>query len=295
MNKKSFRIQGMHCASCALIIEKKLSKLDGIKHARVNFATEKAEIDFDEKKTSIDVMNNEMGVLGYTIVSLEGNNSMGEMNGMDHGVHMNMTMKAGEKEKELLIQRNKAEFAMPLALFTFFLMMWDVGARTLSFIPNFPIPMGLFNIISMVIATIMMFWIGYPFLEGVTRFIRYRVANMDTLIGIGTLGAYVYSVVITLVPNIREFIRVPDYTYFDVVIVVIGFVVFGKYLETRSKQKTGEAIEKLLHLQAKTAIVIREGREIEVSVADVIVGDIIVVKPGGKIPVDGKIIEGSTS
>lgn len=295
MDKKSFYIKGMHCASCALIIEKKLSKLDGVKHTRVNFATEKAEIDFDIKKVSIDVMNSEIETLGYKIISPEENNFIGGMNSMDHGVHMNMTMKADEKEKEFLMQRNKAEFSMPIALFTFFLMMWDIGARTLSFVPNFPIPMELFNIISMVIATIMMFWIGAPFIEGVTRFVRYRVANMDTLIGIGTLGAYIYSVVITLIPNIREFIRVPDYTYFDVVIVVIGFVVFGKYLETRSKQKTGEAIEKLLHLQAKTAMVVRDGKEIEVSVADVMVGDIIVVKPGGKIPVDGKIIEGNTS
>lgn len=295
MDKKSFYIQGMHCASCALIIEKKLSKLDGVKHARVNFATEKAEIDFDIKKMSIDVMNNEIEMFGYKIISPEGNGSSGGTNDMDHSMHMNITMDASEKEKELLTQKNKAEFSMPIALFTFFLMMWDIGARTLSFVPNFPIPMQLFNIISMVIATIMMFWIGAPFIEGVTRFIRYRVANMDTLVGIGTLSAYIYSAVIVLMPNIREFIRIPEYTYFDVVIVVIGFVVFGKYLETRSKQKTGEAIERLLHLQAKTAIVVRDGKEIEISIVDVMVGDIIVVRPGGKIPVDGKIIEGNTS
>jgi Cu2+-exporting ATPase/Cu+-exporting ATPase len=118
---------------------------------------------------------------------------------------------------------------------------------------------------------------------------------MDTLIGIGTISAYLYSTIIVLLPQIRDFIQVPDYTYFDVVIVVIGFVTFGKYLEANSKKRTGDAIEKLLNLQAKTALVFREGKEIEISIDEVLVGDIVIVKPGSKIPVDGKIIEGKSS
>jgi Cu2+-exporting ATPase/Cu+-exporting ATPase len=155
-------------------------------------------------------------------------------------------------------------------------------------------PMQLFNIILMVLATIFLFWIGKPYLNGVVRFVRFKVANMDTLIGLGTLVAYLYSTIITLLPPVRDLLRVPEYTYFDVTIVVIGFITFGKYLEMRSKKKTGDAIEKLLNLQAKTALVIREGKEKEISINEVIHGDLIIVKPGAKIPVDGVVTEGSS-
>ncbi|MBP9728479.1 MAG: cadmium-translocating P-type ATPase, partial [Candidatus Moranbacteria bacterium] len=171
----------------------------------------------------------------------------------------------------------------------------DIAGKTLPFVPNLPLPMELFNVIALALSTAVMFWIGRPFIDGVTRFLRYRVANMDTLIGIGTLTAYLYSAVITLLPQVRERFQLPEYTYFDVVIVVIGFVTLGKYLEARSKEKTGEAIEKLLNLQAKTALVRRDGQDREVPMSEVVVGDVVIVKPGGKIPVDGIILTGNTS
>lgn len=118
---------------------------------------------------------------------------------------------------------------------------------------------------------------------------------MYTLIGIGTLTAFIYSTIVTLFTEIREVLNLPEHVYFDVTIVVIGFVYLGKYLETRSKLQTSEAIEKLLSLQAKTAIVERDGKEIEIKIEEVIVGDIIIVKPGSKIAVDGEIIEGSSA
>jgi Cu2+-exporting ATPase/Cu+-exporting ATPase len=173
-------------------------------------------------------------------------------------------------------------------------MMWDILARTTAWMPSLPIPMALFNTISMVMATVALFWVGKPYLLGVTRFIRHRVANMDTLIGLGTLVAYTYSILITLLPSLGTLLRVPEYTYFDVTIVVIGFITLGKYLEARSKKKTGDAIEKLLNLQAKTALVIRNGKEVEVKIDEVIHGDRIIIKPGSKIPVDGLVLEGSS-
>lgn len=296
MTTKTFTVNGMHCASCSAIITKKLSKLDGVGEVTVNFATEKAKINFDSEKVNLDVMNNEIAKLGYTMSS--SNEMMDpdmDMKGMDHSEHLGISASKDTKEKELEEQKNKTQFVLPIALFIFVAMMWDIGARTFSFVPNFPIPMGLFNTISMLLATVVMFWIGKPFINGVVNFLKYRVANMDTLIGIGTLTAYIYSVVVTLFPQAKLLLSLPDYTYFDVVIVVIGFVAFGKYLEARSKQKTGEAIEKLLGLQAKTATVIRDGKETEIPIHEVIIGDKIIVKPGSKIPVDGKIIEGNTS
>ena len=294
MTNKIYNIKGMHCASCSAIITNKISKITGIKNVDVNFATEKANINFERNLVDLKVMNNEIEKLGYSMSEMNSEEHM-EMEGIDHSEHLSLNLSKVEKEKELGEQKARTQFVLPLALFIFFIMMWDIGSKSFSFIPNLPIQMELLNIISMVLATVVIFWIGKPFLKGVVRFIQYRVANMDTLIGIGTLTAYIYSTLITLFPEIRILMKLPDYTYFDVVIVVIGFITLGKYLEARSKQKTGEAIEKLLELQAKTALVIRDGKEIEISINDVIIGDIIIVKPGAKIPVDGKITLGNTS
>ncbi len=173
-------------------------------------------------------------------------------------------------------------------------MMWDIASQLFLTVPRLPLPMETFNIISMILATVTLFWIGKPFLLGVSRFIKYRVANMDTLIGIGTLTAYAYSVIIVLFPGVREAFLLPEYTYFDVTIVVIGFITLGKYLEARSKSKTGDAIKKLLNLQTKTALVIRENKEYEIPLEEVVHGDIIIVKPGEKIPVDGILTEGES-
>lgn len=298
MTNKTLTVTGMHCASCATIITKKISKLDGVEHLDVNVATEKAQISFDPKKISIKDMNQEIAKLGYGFV--EHNINMTEdhmeyMEGVDHSMHTGIGQSKEDKMKELLSMQAKTQFVLPVALLTFILMMWDIGARLFDTIPNFPIPMTMFNIILIITSSVVLFWIGQPFLQGVVRFVKYRVANMDTLIGIGTLAAYLYSSLITLLPQVRIALQLPEYTYFDVTIVVIGFVVFGKYLEARSKIRTGEAIEKLLGLQAKTALLWRDGAEVEVPVSQVKIGDIVIVKPGAKIPVDGVIVEGSSS
>jgi len=288
MSKKIFNIKGMHCASCASIIEKRVSKMSGIQTIAVNYANEKAQIDFDEAITPLSVINTELEKLGYSLLLLEKQASMSDMQNHDH------IGKEIDQESELNNLKEKTYFILPITISVFLLMMWDILAKTFIAVPNLPIPMDLFNTISMLIATITLFWVGKPFIKGVGRFIQYRVANMDTLIGIGTLTAYIYSVIITLLPQVRTFIQVPEYTYFDVTIVVIGFITLGKYLELNSKKKTGDAIEKLLNLQAKTALVIRDGKELEISINDVVHGDLIIIKPGGKIPVDGVVTEGSS-
>jgi P-type Cu+ transporter len=183
---------------------------------------------------------------------------------------------------------------LPITITMFALMMWEILTETTTWMPNLPIPMEVLNMISMILATVALFWVGKQYLLGIARFVRHGVANMDTLIGIGTSVAYIYSSLIFLIPSLVSWLRIPDYTYFDVTIVVIGFITLGKYLEAKSKMKTGEAIEKLLNLQAKIALVIRDGKEREVSINDVVHGDMIVVKPGSKIPVDGVITEGAS-
>ncbi|MEI7706645.1 MAG: heavy metal translocating P-type ATPase [Chlorobium sp.] len=283
MTSRTYSVKGMHCASCAAIITKKLSKVEGISEVNVNLATEKAKLEFYSTALSAEAVNDLIGKYGYTF-SAEQTEERG------NALHLKE-----EKEKELQEQLKKVRFALPVALLVFILMMWDTGSMFFSFIPNMPISMELFNLVSMVIATYMVFWIGAPFLHGISMYVKSGAASMDTLIGIGTLTAYLYSAVVTLIPSVRELLQIPNYTYFDVTIVVIGFVLLGKYLEARSKMKTGEAIEKLIGLQAKSALVIREGKEIEIAIEEVRTGDAVIVKPGGKIPVDGMITQGYSS
>lgn len=294
MSTQTFRVHGMHCASCQTIIAKEVRKIPGVQTCDVNFATEKATIEMVSGTVPLDQVNERLQPFGYHLATEEKmvGGSMAGMNHMDHG-EANMTKQ--EKLRALNEQKEKVEFVLPLALVVFAYMLWDILARIIQSVPNVPLPMQLFNTLFFVLATVVIFWAGKPFLQGVVTFIRHRVANMDTLIGIGTLAAYVFSSVITLLPGVRVQLSLPEYTYFDVTIVVIGFVLLGKYLESRSKLRTGEAIEKLIGLQAKTALVIRDGVEQEVPIEQVRLGELVRVKPGGKIPVDGEIMEGSTS
>jgi Cu2+-exporting ATPase/Cu+-exporting ATPase len=296
MIQKILKVNGMHCASCATIITKKIGKLSGVDSVEVNVATDKAKIEFDSEKITLGRMNEEIGKLGYTFEEIEIPEMKIDINALlNHKIHAGSGQSKGDKQKELDETKDKVLFVLPITLLIFVLMMWDIAAKTFVSVPNLPLPMELFTFISMVLSTVVLFWIGKPFILGVSRFIQFRVANMDTLIGIGTLTAYFYSVVITLVPQVRVLLRLPDYTYFDVTIVVIGFVVLGKYLEARSKFETGEAIEKLLSLQTKTALLFKDGKEIEVPLSSVKVGDILIVKPGAKVPVDGTITHGQSS
>lgn len=275
----NFQVHGMHCASCASIISKKIAKLSGVEHIEVNPGTEKATISFDPKKTDIQEMNTLLEPLGYSFSDADKNTEESPKNRDEIHHH--------EEEWE----KEKVQFILPITLLVFGLMMWDILAQIFIAVPRLPLPMELFNIISMILATISLFWVGKPFLLGVSRFVEHRVANMDTLIGIGTLTAYIYSALITLFPIIRQTFWLPEYTYFDVTIVVIGFITLGKYLEARSKSKTGDAIKKLLNLQTKTALVIRANKEQEIPLEEIVHGDIIIVKPGAKIPVDGILTE----
>lgn len=292
MMTQKFQVIGMHCASCSAIITKKLKKLPGVSNCEVNFATEQASISYDSTQVTVDAMNNEINKLGY---SLMGQPDHSQYAKIDHSDHLGIDRLKEEKLKELGDLKTKVNFVLPITLLVFGLMMWDIAAKIFPIVPILPLPMALFNTLSFLLAAVVLFWIGKPFIDGVVKFFTYRVANMDTLIGIGTLTAFLYSSLIFLLPPIRELLKAPEYTYFDVTIVVIGFVTLGKFLEARSKIRTGEAIEKLVNLQAKTAEVIRNGKEIEISISDVIVGDVVLVKPGSKIPVDGVILEGNSS
>lgn len=281
MIQNTYQVKGMHCASCASIITRDLTKLAGVQSVDVNVATEQAQIEFDPNQVSITVMNQSLKKLGY---SLEGKETLVPV----------ADIKTTQASDILAGERLKVEASLPVALWVFALMLWEITARIVPSVPNLAFPMEWLNVVLFLLSTAVFFWIGKPFLLGVVRFVRFRVANMDTLIGIGTLAAYFYSSLITLFPSVRDWLRLPSDTYFDVTIIVISFVTFGKYLESRAKAKTGAAIEKLLSLQAKTALVVRDGQEQEIPLDAVIVGDSLRIKPGSKIPVDGTVIEGES-
>ena len=288
----TYRIKGMHCASCAGIIEKTFKKTDGVTSVEVNYATETAKISFDETKTDAEALSKKIEPLGYSL-AIPTAEEMGMSPG-EHAAHLGLTQSKKEKLEELAQMKNKVVISVPLTLASIFVMGWNMLAE-FHVIGAMPAAGSeFFRYLLPLMATYMLFVVGKPYLQGFYRFLRHGAANMDTLIGIGTSAAYLYSFIVTAFgKTLAPFIDV-NQTYWDVTVVVIAFITFGKYLEVRSKLKTGDAIEKLLGLQAKTALVVRDGKETEIPAGEVIHGDLVVVKPAGKIPVDGVLTEGQS-
>lgn len=299
---KTYKVKGMHCASCASIIERTVKKIDGVDEISVNNGTENAKISFDETKTNPESFNKKLEPLGYSLVvpspmNHDTHNMSANQMGMsenEHAEHLGLNQSKQEKLAEIKEMRAKIIPAIALSIVSVFVMAWDILA-VYNKVPAMSYTVKeFFHHLLPLMATYILFVVGKPYLLGFYRFLRYGKANMDTLIGIGTVAAFLYSFAVTAFEDVlKPFINV-DATYYDVTIIVITFIALGKYLEARSKVKTGDAIEKLLNLQAKTALVIREGKEIEIPVNEVKHGDLIIVKPGAKIPVDGEITEGTS-
>ncbi len=290
MHTQTYQVVGMHCASCSTIIEKTLKKTEGVHAVEANYGTESAKISFDESKTNAHELSSKIGPFGYSL-KVPTAHEMG-MSESEHATHLGLAQSKQEKLLEVATMRRKLNVVIPLALFSIGIMFWDISAQ-LQLLPNMPLFWkDFFHHLLPLFATYTLFVVGMPYLQGVYRFLRYGAANMDSLIGIGTLAAFLYSFIITAFEtSLRPYINV-DHTYYDVTIVVIAFITLGKYLEARAKIKTGDAIEKLLNLQAKTALVIRDGKEQETAIDKVVHGDSVIIKPGGRIPVDGEIIDG---
>ncbi len=288
---QQFPVKGMHCASCANIITRKLKKVPGVLSVEVNYGTETAKVIYDHEKTSAHHMSEAIKPLGYSLGDEAA--AMG-MSADEHAAHLGVNQTKTDKLKEIAKLKTQVFTLLPLALFSAVVMTWDILVQFGVLAPMSEVLEEFFHHLLPIFATYALVVPGVPYLLGVYRFFRYGKANMDTLIGIGTLSAFLYSFVISAFEEtLRPFLNV-DYSYYDVTIVVIAFITLGKYLEASSKLKTGDAIEKLLSLQAKTALVVRNGQEMELPIAEVVKDDLIVVKPGAKIPVDGIVTEGSS-
>jgi len=255
MTKTTIQVIGMHCASCAANIEKALHKKDGISKAIVNFANEKAFVEYDEEKIDLDQIHQVIVDTGYKTIKEE------------------KAAAAVDLEKEARVKEIKTlkwKFWLSLGL-----------SAPLMYLAMGPGPhMAL---VQFILATGVMI-IGYKFFtSGIITVFKTRQANMDTLVSLGVGTAYLYS------------LFSPQNLYYETAAFLITFILLGKYLEALAKGKTSEAIKKLLGLQPKTAMVIRDGQEKEISIAEMLAGDLVLVKPGQKIPVDGEIIEGYSS
>ncbi len=271
--KKTFDIKGMHCASCVNVLERTLKKVEGVKDANVNLATNKATVHYNDH-TSEDALASAVKEKGYELVLEEPKKGM-----EDHMNHMDDEVKL--KENVMV--------SLPLVVISILIMLSEI------FLPlNYTIK-EFFHHLLPIFATYMLFVVGRPYLVGVLRFIKTRRADMDSLVGIGTLVAFVYSFILTAFEQPLSKYLNTEHTYYDVTIIVIGLITLGKYLEAKAKSHTSDAIKKLVGLQAKTARLVSDGKEIDVPIEEVRAGDLIRVRPGEKIPVDGVLVEGESS
>ena len=269
--KKSFPIKGMHCASCVRVTERALKKTPGVLDAVVNLATAKATVTYDGDNCTPQQLAASIAKTGYTLELEEKSEEIQKK----------------EKQKELINLRTKVIVSLAGGA----LILWGSFPGLMNTAPEF-----LKNFfVQLLLATPIQFWAGSEFYRATISALKHRTANMDTLVAIGTTVAYIYSVFVTFFPHVVANLGIDHMPYFDVATIVIGLILLGRYFEAKAKAGTSDAIKKLIGMQAKTARVVRDGREIDIPIDQVVTGDIIRVRPGEKIPVDGVIVEGESS
>lgn len=267
--KAELDVIGMTCAACSNRIEKVLNRDAGVEHANVNLTTENATIAYNLEMTSIDDLIKKIQKIGY-----------------DAKPKQAASEKSSQKEQELKHKRTKliisAILAAPLLL-TMFVHLFGMQIPHIFMNPWF----------QFALATPVQFIIGWQFYVGAYKNLRNGSANMDVLVALGTSAAYFYSLY-----EMIKWLNLTNYTphlYFETSAVLITLILFGKYLETRAKTQTTNALSELLNLQAKEARVLRNQEELMIPLNEVVQGDHLIIKPGEKIPVDGKVIKGTTS
>src|SRR5690606_7466351 len=254
----------MTCAACSNRVEKGLLKEEGVIEANVNLASEKATVIFDESKTNVEKLIERVKKTGYSAAVYETKSAEEEKR---------------RKEKEYKQQREAFLIGAVISI-PFLVQMIGDFTNNMNFImPGW---------VQFILATIVQFTIGWRFLRGAYNALRGGSANMDVLVAMGTLSAYLYSTFLLIQGETAGF-------YYEASVIIITLIILGKLLEARAKGRTSEAIKKLIGMQAKTAHVLKDGQLVDVPVEEVNVGDIIVVKAGEKIPVDGQVIEGRTT
>lgn len=269
-NKAELKLTGMSCAACSAKIEKKLSRLGGVSKANVNLTTEKATIEYNPSEIKVSEMIKAVQALGY---------------GAEKAEEVSRDHEKEQREKEIKKLRITLIISIILSSPLVLAMVFSLLRIDVPFLHN--------SYFQLIIATPIQFIIGFRFYKHAFYALRSRSSNMDVLISMGTSAAYFFSLYNVFFEPAKMG-GMKD-LYFEAAAVIITLILLGKYLEAVAKGKTSEAIKKLMGLQAKTARIIRNGMEEDIPIEEVEVGDIVVVRPGEKIPVDGKITEGNSS
>jgi Cu+-exporting ATPase len=260
----TLKIGGMVCATCVQTIESALRALPGVMSANVNLGTEKAYVTYNPSVSAIPDMKKAIEDAGYQYLGIAGE------------VSEEAEKVAREKDLHDKFLRFTLGFAVSIPLM---LAMW---------VP-LPVSMQTLAYVMLVISTPVFFYVAYPIFRAASMALRNRSLNMDVMYAMGTGVAFSASVLGTF-----GIVLTHEFMFYDTAIMLAAFLMLGRYLEARAKGRTSEAIKKLAGLRAKTATIIREGKEEEIPIDDVIVGDIVVVKPGSKVPVDGEVVDGES-
>jgi Cu+-exporting ATPase len=269
-------IQGMTCASCVNRVEKALSSLKGVVHVNINFATERASIEYLPGEATIKDFKKAVQEAGYQVLEVKEEDIV-------------------EKEKlarEAELSRLKWKFIIGAILLAPILILM-YGAPLLERWVGISKETNFF--IQFLLATPVQFWAGWQFYVGFWKAARHKTSDMNTLIAVGTSAAYLYSLIVTFGPHLIMVKGLMVDVYFDTSAAIIVLILLGRFLEARAKGRTSEAIKKLIGLQPKTARVLRNGNEVDIPVEEVTPGDLVIVRPGEKIPVDGSVREGYSS
>jgi Cu+-exporting ATPase len=269
-------VVGMTCASCVNRIERYLNRADGVAEASVNLATERATVRFDPSVIDRTGIVATIEAAGYEVGREAAAETAAEA---ESAVDLERRAEAGT-----LLRQALASLAIGAVMMA--VMFWPGGA---------PWPMADINRWFLVPATIVQFVFGRRFLVAALKGARHGDANMNTLVAMGTMAAYGYSVFVTLLPDVVMRAGLGMETYFDSAAVIIGLILFGRWLEARAKGHAAGAVKALMRLQPATARVLREGGEREVPIDEVVVGDLVRVRPGDRVPVDGVLIDGASA
>ncbi|MBW4557257.1 MAG: heavy metal translocating P-type ATPase [Trichormus sp. ATA11-4-KO1] len=281
MENTTLKLRGMSCASCASSIEDAINSVPGVNECIVNFGAEQATVKYDPRRTDLEAIQEAVDAAGYSAYPLQEQNLMA---GEDDA----------EKRHRLRESRDLMRKVAVGGIISTVLVIGSLPMMTGLHLPF--IPVWLHNPwVQLMLTTPVQFWCGYSFYINGWKALKRHAATMDTLIALGTSAAYFYSLFPTLFPSF--FINqglTPD-VYYETAAVVITLILLGRLFENRAKGQTSEAIRKLIGLQAKTARLIRNGREVDVPIEEVQIGDVILVRPGEKIPVDGEVVDGTST
>lgn len=270
----SIKVLGMDSPHCAMVVEGALKKLPGIKNIDVDFSNQRARVVFSRNILTVNEIFKVITDAGYKPIMEEGE------------AEEVLDKEKLEREKQLKTLKTKLVVGGVLSLFIFF----GSFPEWFSFVPRILNN----NWVLFILTTPVQFWIGWQFYAGLKLLVKYRTADMNTLIAIGTLAAYFYSTAVTIFPAFLGRGGVAPKIYFDTSAIIIVLILLGKYFEILMKGRASEAIKKLIGLQPKTATILKNGKEIEIPISDVSVGDLVIVRPGERVPVDGKITEGDS-